>query len=200
MNFLQKIAQRLLLVVQFILVFLFILFEEIIWEGIAKPIYKQIESLRILQKLEENIMYANRYLILVVFVVLLLGVEGAGLIAGVFFVQGKALLGLLLYIAKIPIAAFTFWLFKVSKIKLLSFDWFDWSYMKLMVGIAWLKNLDIYKKTVSYMLDMKFKIKEKWKPMKEKYFSKESTFVTELKSFYSYIKNFKNRKKEEKND
>ncbi|MBU1667531.1 hypothetical protein KKC13_03875 [bacterium] len=182
------------------LVFLFILFEEIIWEGIAKPIYKHIESLRILQKLEEHIMYANRYLVLVIFVVLLLGVEGAGLLAGLFFVQGKALLGLLLYVTKIPIAAFTFWLFKVSRIKLLSFDWFNWSYMKLMAGIAWLKNLDIYKKTVTYMFDMKFKIKEKWNAMKEKYFSKESSFVAELKAFYSYIKNFKNRKKKEQND
>ena len=200
MNFLQKIAQRLLLAVQFILVFLFILFEEIIWEGIAKPIYKQIEGLQILQKLEENIIFANRYLVLVIFVVLLLGVEGAGLLAGLFFVQGKALLGLVLYVAKIPIAAFTFWLFKVSRVKLLSFDWFNWSYMKLMVGIAWLKNLNIYKKTVHYMFDLKFKIKEKWKVMKEKYFSKESSFVTELKSFYSYMKNFKNRRKEEKND
>jgi len=199
-NFLQKIAQRLLFAVQFILVFLFILFEEIIWEGIAKPIYKKIESLRILQKLEENIIYANRSLVLVVFVVLLLGVEGVGFLAGLFFVQGKVLLGLLLYIAKIPIAAFTFWLFKVSRIKLLSFDWFAWSYKKLMVAIAWLKNLDIYKKTMTYMFDLKFKVKEKWRVIKVKYFSKESTFVTELKSFYSYMKNFKNRRKEEKND
>lgn len=200
MNFLQTIVQRLFLVVQFILVFLFILFEEIIWEGIAKPIYKQIESLQILQKVEENIVSTNRYVLLVIFVVLLLSVEGVGVVAGLFFVQGKALLGLVLYVIKIPIAAFTFWLFKVSRIKLLSFDWFNWSYRKLMVGIAWLKNLDIYKKTVNYMFDLKFKIKEKGKVIKEKYFFKESSFVTELKSFYSYMKNFKDRKKEEKND
>jgi len=199
-NFLQTIVQRLFLVVQFILVFLFILFEEIIWEGIAKPIYKQIESLQILQKVEENIVSTNRYVLLVIFVVLLLSVEGVGVVAGLFFVQGKALLGLVLYVIKIPIAAFTFWLFKVSRIKLLSFDWFNWSYKKLMVGIAWLKNLDIYKKTVKYMFDLKFKIKEKGKVMKEKYSFKESSFVTELKSFYSYMKNFKDRKKEEKND
>jgi hypothetical protein len=197
-NFLQKIAQRLLLVFQFILVFIFILFEEIIWEGIAKPIYEKIQSLKILQKLKSKIANSNRYVILIVFLVLLLTVEAAGLLAGVFFVQGYILFGITLYMAKIPIAAFVFWLFKVSKRKLLSFNWFEWSYEKLMAGLAWLKDLDIYKTTVKYMSEFKSKIKEQWKNIKVKYFSKESRFTEELKSFYSYIKNFKNRKKEEK--
>jgi len=196
-NFLQKIAQRLLLVVQFILVFLFILFEEIIWEGIAKPIYQKIQSLEILQKFETKIAGSNRYVILTVFLVLLLGVEGAGILAGVFFVQGSVLLGLTLYIAKIPIAAFVFWLFKVSKNKLLSFNWFFWSYEKLMLGIAWLKELTIYKTTMQYMSELKSTLKEQWKRIKVKYFSKDSRFTEELKSFYNYIKNIKKSKKEE---
>ncbi len=194
MNFLQKIAQRLLLIFQFVLVFLFILFEEIIWEGIAKPIYEKIQSLKILQKLKVKISHSNRYVILVLFLVLLLTVEVAGLLAGVFFVQGYILFGLTLYMAKIPIAAFVFWLFKVSKRKLLSFNWFLWAYEKLMDGLAWLKNLDIYKTTVKYMSEFKSKIKKQWKTIKVKYFSKNSRFTEELKSFYSYIKNFKNQK------
>ena len=200
MNFLQKIAQRLLLVLQFILVFLFILFEEIIWEGIAKPIYNKIESWHITQKLEGRIVQSNRYIILLVFLSFLFGVEGAGLLAGVFFIQGKVLLGLLLYIAKIPIAAFVFWLFKVGKEKLLSFDWFNWSYQKLMSGLDWLKDLEIYKSTMAMILSIKERIKKNWKNLKAKYFDKESSFTEELKSFYNYMKNFKNRKKEKKND
>jgi len=204
-NFLQKIAQRLLLVVQFILVFLFILFEEIIWEGIAKPIYLKMQSLKILQKFEAKIVESNRQVVLIVFLVLLLAVEAAGLLAGVFFVQGYMLLGLALYIAKIPIAAFVFWLFKVSKTKLLSFKWFLWSYNKLMAGLAWLKDLDIYKTTMKYMSELKLTLKEQWHKIKVKYFTKDSRFTEELKSFYSYIKNFKenmkNKKKEDrKND
>jgi hypothetical protein len=202
-NFLQKIAQRLLLVLQFILVFLFILFEEIIWEGIAKPIYNKIESLHITQKLEKKLSNSNRYMLLTIFTVMILGVEIAGLLAGVLFVQGQVLLGLVLYIAKIPIAAFTFWLFKVSKEKLLSFSWFKWSYDKLMAGLDWLKALDIYKSTVGMMLKVKENIKKNWKKIKERYFSKESSFTEELKSFYEYMKNFKNnikKRKEDKND
>jgi hypothetical protein len=199
-NFLQKIAQRLLLVLQFILVFLFILFEEIIWEGIAKPIYNKIESWHITQKLEGRIVQSNRYIILLVFLSFLFGVEGAGLLAGVFFIQGKVLFGLLLYIAKIPIAAFVFWLFKVGKEKLLSFNWFNWSYQKLMSGLDWLKDLEIYKSTMAMILSIKERIKKNWKNLKDKYFDKESSFTEELKSFYNYMKNFKNRKKEKKND
>jgi len=202
-NFLQKIAQRLLLVLQFLLVFLFILFEEIIWEGIAKPIYNKIESLHITQKLEKSIVNTNRYLLLLIFTVILLVVEGAGIFAGVLFVNGYILFGLLLYIAKIPIAAFTFWLFKVSKDKLLSFDWFAWLYRKTMNGLDRLKNLDIYKSTIAMMLKFKERIKKRWRAFKDRFFDKDSSFTEELKSFYNYMKNFKKnikKRKEEKND
>lgn len=191
MEFLKKIAQRLLIVIQFILVFLFILFEEIIWEGLAQPIYKKIESLQITQKIETLLDGFNSKILLTIFVLLLLGVEGAGLLAGFFFVQGQMLLGLILYIAKIPIAAFTFWMFKVSKPKLLSFGWFNWAYEKLMSGIDWLKEREIYKTS----REMVSKIKLKFLEIKQKYFTKDSLFTTEIKSFYKYIKNFKNRKK-----
>jgi hypothetical protein len=190
-EFLKKIAQRLLIVIQFILVFLFILFEEIIWEGLAEPIYRKIESLRITQRVEKLLQGFNSHILLVLFMVLLLGVEGAGLLAGFFFVKGYILFGLLLYIAKIPIAGFTFWVFKVSKKKLLRFGWFNWAYEKLMAGIEWLKETEIYQTSREKMT----MLKRRFFKFKQKYFSKESRFITEIKSFYRYIKNFKNRKK-----
>jgi len=203
-EFLNKIAQRLLLVLQFILVFIFILFEEIIWEGIAKPIYEKLESLHIVKKLEERIHHTNRYFLLVIFLVLLLGVEGAGLLAGAFFVQGYLLLGLLLYIIKIPIAAFVFWLFKAAKKKLLSFDWFNWAYKKLMNGIDWLKERETYKEAMEKLRRLKFKFKVILQHIKAKYFKEDSSFTEELKSFYRYMKNFKKniktKSKESKED
>ena len=193
MGFIQKIAQRLLIVIQFILVFIFILFEEVIWEGLAQPIYRKIESLHITQKIEMLLNSFNSKIILIIFLLLLLGVEGAGILAGFFFVQGQILLGLFLYIAKIPIAGFTFWMFKVSKPKLLRFGWFKWAYEKLISGIDWLKETDIYKRS----REMVSKIKLKFLDIKQKYFTKDSLFTTEIKSFYKYIKNFKNRKKDD---
>ncbi|CAA6817796.1 MAG: Bll5565 protein [uncultured Sulfurovum sp.] len=200
MGFFNKIFGRVLLIVQFILVFLFILFEEIIWEGIAKPIYNKIESLKITQKLEAKIEHTHRYVILAIFSILLLGVEAAGLLAGVFFVQGQVLLGLVLYVAKIPIAAFVFWLFKAGKEKLLSFHWFNWSYEKLMAGLEWLKERESYQSMMRYMLEIKTLIKEKWKIIKAKYFAEEGSFMKELKGFYKYMKNFKNNTKKDNKD
>ncbi len=191
MNFLQKIGQRLLLFIQFILVSLFILFEEIIWEGLAEPIYHKIQSLRILQRLQIYVNRTNRYILLTLFIILLFSVEGAGLIAGIFFVQGKVIFGSLLYAIKIPIAGFTFWLFRVSKNRLLSFNWFSLAYYKLMSGIEWLKSTDIYKSSLSLLLKLKTTLKE----IKKRYFSKESRFIQDTKAFYRYIKNFKNRNK-----
>ena len=195
MNFLEKFFGRVLLVLQFILVFLFILFEEIIWEGIAKPIYEKIESLHITKKLEEKIQHTSRYIILAVFTTLLLGVEGAGILAGILFMQGHILFGLMLYIFKIPIAAFVFWLFKASKEKLLSFAWFAWSYEKVMLGFEWLKERESYKEVMAYMATIKATIKAKWKSFKEKYFKEEGGFMKELKAFYAYVKNFKKNMK-----
>jgi hypothetical protein len=198
LGFFNKIFGRVLLIFQFILVFLFILFEEIIWEGIAKPIYNKIESLDITQKLEIKIQHTHRYVVLAVFSTLLLAVEGTGLLAGVFFVQGQILLGLFLYIAKIPIAAFVFWLFKAGKEKLLSFDWFNWCYERLMAGLDWLKERKSYQEMMAYMSKIKEKIKAKWKIIKAKYFAEEGSFMKELKNFYVYMKNFKKFNKEEK--
>jgi len=199
-NFLQKIAQRLLLVIEFLLVFLFILFEELIWEGIAKPIYEKIESLHITKKLETRIKQTNRYTLLLFFTLFLFGVEGAGILAGIFFIQGKVLVGLLLYIAKIPIAAFVFWLFNVSKEKLLTFGWFSWLYDKLMSGLDWLKDLEIYKSIMAKMSNLKEKIKVNWRKIQTRYFNRGSSFTEELKSFYNYIKNFKENIKKRKED
>jgi len=193
---LKKIAQRLLLMVQFTLVFLFILFEEIIWEGIAEPIYERVAQLHLLQKIEAGINLLPRAVVLVLFLALLFSVEGAGLFAGFLFVQGYILLGLLLYITKIPIAAFTFWLFKVSRVKLLSYPWFAWLYEKLMAGIAWLKDQEIYQESMALLGSLKLQVKELLKKVKKRLFSgEENRFLREMKAFYNYLKKFKNRKK-----
>lgn len=200
MGFLEQVWGRVVQVFQFILVFLFILFEEIIWEGISKPIYKKVESLKILQALESKILEAHRYAVLIFFILFLVVVEFSGILASIFFVQGYIVIGILLYIARIPLAAFVFWFFKVAKEKLLSFNWFKWSYDKLMAGIDWLKSQTIYIKTMEYMVQIKNKIKEKFGAFKAKYFNKESNFMKELKEFYAYMKNFKKNMKKSKEE
>ena len=181
---LSAIKHRLLSLLQLLLVITYIIFEELIWEGIAKPIYEAIHALKILQKVEAKLESVNPSMILVIFVVLLVIVEAFGIYAGMLFVSGQVLLGLVLYISKIPIAAFTFWLFRVTEDKLMQFGWFKWMYDWIMRAIDWIKSSEIHQKTMEYLVQMKTHIKA----YKEKYFANESPFIEKIKQLYKTVK------------
>ena len=181
---LTTIKHKLISLLQLFVVLLYIVFEELIWEGIAYPVYTYVHSLKILQKVEHALHGVNRYVILVIFVLMLLAVEAFGLYAGYLFVSGNIALGLSIYLAKIPIAAFTFWMFRITEDKLMKFGWFKWIYDKVMSFIDWLKSLDIYRATMEKIKGFKVKIKA----FRMKYFSKESPFVAKIKDLYASIK------------
>jgi len=181
---LTTIKNKLISLLQLIFVLIYIIFEELIWEGISKPIYEFIHSLKILQKVESLLNKVNAYVILVIFVLLLGFVEILGIYAGILFVSGKVLFGMSLYLTKIPIAAFTFWIFRVTEDKLMQFSWFKWLYEFIMRGIDWLKSRDIYKLMMQRLKSIKANIKL----FKEKYFSKESPFIAKLKHLYKVVK------------
>lgn len=185
---LSAIKNRLTSLLQLILVIIYIIFEELIWEGVAKPIYETIHGLKILQKIEAKLEHVNASVILFIFIVLLSIVEAFGIYAGVLFVSGQVALGLILYIAKIPIAAFTFWLFRITEDKLMQFGWFKWLYDWIMQAIEWLKTREMYVKTMERLGKVKQSIKKKFQSWKEKYFSKESPFITKIKSLYKTVK------------
>lgn len=195
---LATIKHRIITLLQLIVVITYIVFEEVIWEGIAKPIYTYVHTLKILQRIETKVHDANPTLILFVFVVLLAVVETFGLYAGVLFVSGQVILGVVLYVAKIPVAAFTFWLFRVTEDKLMQFGWFKWIYGKIMQAIDWLKSSETYISLMNRLKTVKTKLKEWFLSFKVKYFAKESPFVTRLKEFYKAIKAILRRSKYEK--
>lgn len=183
-----KIKNRFISLLQLILVITYIIFEELIWEGIAKPIYEAVHALKILQKIEEKLQKVNASVILVIFVFLLGMVETLGIYAGILFVSGHVLFGLLLYLAKIPIAAFTFWIFRVTEDKLMQFRWFKWLYEWIMSGIDWLKSREIYTQTMERLYEVKAGIRKSIKSLKVKYFSKESPFIEKIKYLYRTVK------------
>ncbi len=185
----KKFLHRLTLPIQYFLVFLFIVFEELIWEGIAIPIGTYLQSLRLLQKLEIVIRGMNRYLLLVLFVGLFVSVELAGITAGVLIVQGMGLLGVLLYGLKIPIAAFTFWLFRISRDKLLSFSWFRWAYFKLLAFLDWLKSRRIYRNSMQLFRKLKENLQNFWKDLRKLFPKREkSGFFRRLRILYRRIR------------
>ena len=182
MSILKKIGRLFLLAIQFTLVFTYIVFEEVIWETLARPIYYKIQSLKILQKLQQIIDRLNNYTRLLIFITLILTVESMGVTAGLAFLRGKIILGGVLYSFKIPLAGFTLWFFRISKDNFLNFKWFSFIYYKVINITEWLKSTDIY---ISFMkLILEFK---------KRFFSTKSSFIYEMKSFYYYIKNFKKR-------
>lgn len=184
---------RLISLLQLLLVLIFIIFEELIWEGIAKPIYQRIHALRILQKIEAKLRGVNPVVILLIFVLLLITVEMFGIYAGLLFVSGHFLLGAGLYLSKIPIAAFTFWLFRVTEDKLMRFGWFKWLYEKIMAAIDWLKGLAIYQETMAKLKALKAEIKTALRRFRERYFKDESPFVKRLKRHYKNLKAYLDR-------
>jgi hypothetical protein len=125
---------------------------------------------------------------------MLVSVEALGLYAGYLFVSGSVLIGLSIYLMKIPIAAFTFWMFRVTEDKLMRFGWFKWIYEKVMLFIDWLKSLEIYRSTMQKLKVTKEKIKQFFREVKKKYFSKESTFVAKMKKLYTSIKQILKRR------
>ncbi|SFV51665.1 Bll5565 protein [hydrothermal vent metagenome] len=185
---LLKIKNRIISLLQLLLVLIFIIFEELIWEGIAKPIYDAVHSLKILQKIEVKLQRVNPFVILVFFVVLLAVVETFGIYAGMLFLSGRVIMGLSLYLMKIPIAAFTFWLFRATEEKLMQFGWFKWIYERIMQGIDWLKSLQIYKDTMVRLEKLKETLKRFRNKVKERYFKEESPLVKKLKKYYRHLK------------
>ncbi|MEA1953532.1 MAG: hypothetical protein U9O24_04020 [Campylobacterota bacterium] len=185
---LSAIKNRLISLLQLILVIIYVIFEELIWDGIAKPIYEFVHALKVLQKVERKLQSVNASVILIIFLVLFIIVEAFGIYAGMLFVSGQVMLGLTLYIAKIPIAAFTFWLFRVTEDKLMEFEWFKWLYELIVRAIAWLKSKEVYIKSIAYLKVAKQSVKNQFKSIKSRYFSKQSPFVAKMKHLYQAVK------------
>ncbi len=152
--------QRLIHLLLTVGVFVYILFEEIVWETIARPIYDYIHSLRLLQKIEARVHRLPAWVLLALFLVIFIKVELLGLLAGWMLVKGHAFTAVTLYATKVPIAAFAFWLFRISKDKLLTIGWFKTSYTFVMRQIDRIKSSEIYRQIKTKTAAIKARIKQ----------------------------------------
>jgi len=159
----------------------YIFYEELVWERFAQPIVRYIQSLNLLKKLEAYLQDVNGVVILFAFVLLFVVVELQGIYAGILLLQGKVILWLLLYAGKVPIAAFTFWLFRISKPKLMAFAWFEKSYIFVMKSIDWLKATEIYK-------NIKIKAAEIKSYIKKNYMREGDSSKKKFKKIYSRLR------------
>ncbi len=164
-----------------VLVFIYIIFEELIWEKFAKPIITLISNLQLFQNFIPKILALNSYFILIFFVSIFVIVELIGIYAGILFISGHIISAIFIYVLKIPIAAFIFWFFSIVKSKLLEFKWFEVIYNYTILFISKIKNSSIYImiKEKAYMLK---------KSLKEKIFSTRSVLKSKLISIYKLLK------------
>lgn len=171
-----------------ILVIGYILFEELIWDVFAKPIYQYFKSLVVLESLKKTFLGMNRYLLLGVFIFILAIAEAMGFLSGFFVINGYIFSGIFVYILKIPVAAFTFWLFDLTKDQLMTFDWLKTTYEYIMCWIAKFINSPIHTYIKARIVALRIKIKQ----FSLKYFG-EHGFIASIKTHYivfqSYVGN-----------
>ncbi|NOQ17580.1 MAG: hypothetical protein GQ581_11030 [Methyloprofundus sp.] len=166
-----------------ILVIGYILFEELIWNIFAEPIYRYCKSLIAIEPLKKLFLGMHRYLLLMVFVAILAMAEVMGFVAGYSFVSGNIILGMSVYALKIPVAAFTFWLFDLTKEQLMSFHWLATAYEFVVTWIERFKASAIHVYIKSHILVIRAKLRQ----LKLDYFG-EAGFMASLKVHYQAFK------------
>lgn len=139
-------------------VFIYILLEELIWDTIARPVFEFLHGLKILQRIESSVIELDRYVLLGLFLFLFIQVEALGIVAIGLIAKGQMTVGIGLYAGKIPVAAFTFWLFRIAKDTLMTFGWFKWSYDLLMLTIDKIKSSPIHQRIVAEIILLKEKL------------------------------------------
>ena len=169
--------------VESILVIGYILFEELVWNIFAKPVYQYFKSLIAIEPLKMTFLEMNRFLLLAVFIFILLIAESAGLLAGFYFIEGYIFTGILVYLLKIPVAAFTFWLFELTKPQLMTFYWLKTAYEWVMYIIDKLLSSAIHVYINARIMAIRLKLKQ----LLHQYFG-EAGFLASVKSHYKVFK------------
>lgn len=131
-----------------VLVLIYILFEELVWEKIAKPIVKLatkiLSKFNFFEDLILKIEELNSYTILFIFLILFIFVELLGIYAFMIFFQGKIFFAIFVYVLKLPLAVFILCFFNLTKHKLLQFKWFRFFYKSMIFFISKIKDFRIY--------------------------------------------------------
>lgn len=166
-----------------ILVVGFIIFEDLIWDTFARPVIRYFKKLALFDALKDTFLQMNRYVLLAVFIGILALTEVMGIIAGVSIVNGDVLYGVFVYALKIPIAAFTFWLFDLTRDILLQFDWLRFAYETLMNWVDQITGSAVYIR----IREVAHSVRSSIRHLKNKYFEEDSVFAS-IRSHYIYFK------------
>jgi len=172
MEILNNLLKKLLFLIQITLIVLYVTFEEFVWERFAKPLFRYLKYLKLFEKFEELLHQTNRYVILILFVISLAIGEGLGLLSPIIVLKGYPLLAIVVYIFKLIIAAFAFWVFNTQKESLLSFKIVAYLYEKVMLLVDWIQGTYVYQYTKRLLLKVKIAIKMRYRNFKNYLFNR----------------------------
>jgi hypothetical protein len=174
----MKILKKIYSILLNTLVFLFIVFEEILWKNFAKPIFEEIKELKISIKFKSYLLSLNnKFILIIIFLIPLILMELVAFLAGLALVNGFIFLFLLLYLLKGIVMLPLLFIFETRKNTLLEFKLISYPYRWLMT----LLNSNILLSVKKNIKDMKHKIKlrfDKWKD--ENYDSMNSSILKKI--------------------
>ncbi len=168
-----------------ILVAGFIIFEELIWNVLAKPIIDRLNRLAIFAKLRLFFLEMNRYLLMIIFVLIFALTEYLGILSGITVVSGHVSSGVTIYLLKAPLAAFTFWLFELTKPKLMTFAWLESTYNYLMRWKDLLTGTDVYQSLKTSISATRSRMKQAYRS-----FTGDQSLLGSIKTHYTLVKTF----------
>jgi type III secretory pathway component EscS len=143
-----------------ILILLFIFFEELIWHTIVTPLYNYIKSLHLYEVFSNYIeKSANRYVVLVIFLIPFIAGEILGIISGLLIANLHIFAAILVYLLKIPLVFLALAILHSGHKKLNSFGWFAKSYTWTINKIDAIKQSRLYISAMKKIATMKNAIK-----------------------------------------
>jgi len=164
----------------YVLLFVYFVFEELVWNRMIAPLYEGIKQFKIIEIFLDFISKQNEYIVLFVFLLSFIPAEWLGYKAAEIFATGKFLLAILVYSLKVPIGIIAFAVLKREKEKLFKFGWFKAIYEFIEDVIDYIKDTEKYKNMKSKFNDLKNEFK--------KLSRERSYFKKKVKRIYQKVK------------
>jgi len=182
--------------VEIILVLFYIVYEELVYTTIAKPIIEWYKKLKLLAKFQAFLLKAPPIVSLLAFLSTFVVAEILGLLTVPVFLMGPpiAFIGVFIYGLKIPVGAFAFWIFKENKERLTKYKIIKIGYDWTMRFVNWIDSSEVYKR----VKERAKKYKEMLKKMKGEKSTIFKKIIVGTKAKYVWLKSKLKRKGEMK--
>lgn len=144
------------------LIFLYILFEEIIWKSAVNPVIQYIVAFHFYRRFLDYVRFrAGRLSVLVLFMIPFAVGEVIGTVSALMAAQLHLVSAAALYTMKIPLIVISLGILQNGKEKLLSYRWFAVCYHWIMFQIEKLHNTPLYRQILIRIVRVRNRLKNR---------------------------------------